>query len=384
MEYIDGISKSDLNHMERIDNEIMDKSLYYYNKFDFDKFTDQDVLLALSKENLSIQDFAAFLSPVAEKYLEQMAQKAKCETMKHFGNSVTLFTPLYISNYCVNNCVYCGFNCKNKINRGKLELDEIEKEYKSISETGLEEILILTGESRYHSNLEYIGDAVELAKKYFKVIGIEIYPLNSDEYSFLHKKGADFVSIYQETYNKNAYKKFHLSGPKRDFEYRFNSQERALIGNMRGVSLGALLGLDDYRNDALIGGVHAKLLQQKYPQAEISFSVPRLRPYKNKEQNKYKVVYEKQLLQIMCAYRIFLPFAGITISTRERKEFRDNVIGIIATKISAGVKTGVGGHENDSKGDEQFEISDQRSVREIRDMLKQKNMQEVFSDYIRL
>lgn len=384
MEMIDNIAKQDLAHMQRIDDDILNQVMEQYGVFDFTQFTEDCVETALQKEQLALKDFAALLSPAAESYLEQIAQKAKQVTIRQFGNSVSLFTPLYIANYCVNQCVYCGFNCKNQIHRAKLTLSEIEREYQAIAKTGLREILILTGESRIQSDLSYIGQAVELAKQYFSTIGIEIYPLNSDEYAYLHQKGADFVSVYQETYHQEAYQKLHLAGPKRDFSYRFHAQERALMGGMRGVGLGALLGLDDFRQDALACGLHAKRLQQKYPHAEISFSVPRLRPYKNHEKADSIAVHETQLLQVMMAYRLWLPFAGICISTRERMAFRDNVVGLVATKISAGVKTGVGGHEQEEKGDAQFVISDPRSVEEIRSMLRQKNMQEVFTDYIRL
>lgn len=370
--------------MQNLQLDVQTETLDFYAKYDFDAFNKNDVLTALSKSELSPYDFAALLSPVAENHLEEIAQKSKALTNKHFGNSVSLFTPLYIANYCVNTCTYCGFNCKNDILRAKLTLEEIEIEFLNISKTGLKEILILTGESKTHSDLNYIGEAVLIAKKYFTTIGIEIYPLEVLEYEFLQKKGVDFVSIYQETYNKENYKLYHPSGPKSDFDFRFNSQERALKSGMRGVSVGALLGLDDFRNDALCAGLHGRNLQKKYGGAEINFSVPRLRPYKNNEENSAKDVYEKQLLQVMMAYRIFMPFCSITISTRERDTFRDNVLNLVATKISAGVKTGVGGHENDEKGDAQFEISDERSVFEIREMLKEKGMQEVFSDYIAL
>lgn len=380
----DFISQKDYDHMERIDDSLMQKVLSYYDQYDYNRYTENHVRAALAKDSLSIDDFGALLSPAAGKYLEAMAQKAKRVTAKQFGNSVCLYTPLYIANYCTNHCIYCGFNCKNQIHRGKLTPAEIETEYKAIAATGLREILILTGESRQQSDLEYIGTAVEMAKPYFSTIGIEIYPLNSDEYAYLQKKGADFVSVYQETYNQVKYKEVHLSGPKRDFSYRFNAQERAILGGMRGVSVGALLGLDNFRKDAFATGLHAKFLQQKYPHAEIGFSVPRMRPYINNEENNSNDVHEPQLLQVMLAYRLFLPFAGISISTRERAGFRDNVLGLAATRISAGVKTGVGGHEEEAKGDEQFEISDPRSVDEIRAMLKARGMQEVFTDYIRL
>ena len=379
---IDGISKKELEHMERIDSDIMERTLSYYHQFDFSTFTSADVQNALQKEQLSALDFAALLSPAAQPLLEQMAQKAKRLTCAQFGNNVGLYTPLYIANYCVNECVYCGFNCKNKIHRGKLSMEEIESEFQAIAETGLEEILILTGESRHQSNLDYIGQAVELAKEYFTTIGLEIYPLNSDEYAFLHEKGADFVSVYQETYNPVKYEQMHPSGPKRVYPYRLNAQERALMGGMRGVSFGALLGLDDFRKDAFASGMHAHYIQQKYPHAEISFSTPRLRPYVNNADNNPNDVHEPQLLQVMLAYRLFMPFAGITISTRERAGFRDNVIGMAATKISAGVSVGVGGHEEEAKGDEQFEISDPRSVTEVHQAILNHGLQPVYTDYL--
>lgn len=369
--------------MEHIDSEIMEKVLDLTNAYDYNSYTGKDVLNVLNKDYLNISDFAVLLSPPASEFLNEMALKAKYETRKHFGSSVCLFTPLYISNYCENHCTYCGFNCRNKIKRAKLTFEEIEQEYKSIVKTGLEEILILTGESRIKSDVEYIGEAVKLASKYFSTIGIEIYPLNTEEYEYLHKSGADFVSVYQETYNTNKYKQVHKNGPKSVFNYRFYAQERALKAGMRGVSFGVLLGLDDFRKDVFASGIHAHLTQQKYPHAEISFSTPRLRPYVN-ENNVISGVRESQLFQVMLAYRLFMPFAGLTISTRERSGFRDNVIGTCVTKISAGVKTSVGGHNEKEKGDAQFEIADPRSVGEIVKSIEKRGLQPVFTDYIRV
>ncbi len=371
-----------LDTMEAVDSDIMDKVLNVMNHYDYHRYTAADVRSALAKDNLSPEDFAALLSPAAFPFLEEMARKAQYETRKHFGNSVCMFTPLYIANYCENECVYCGFNCKNKIHRAKLTYEEIDHELSVIAATGLKEILILTGESRHMSDVEYIGEALKLARKYFSTIGIEIYPLNSDEYRYLHECGADFVSVYQETYNPVKYEQMHLSGPKRIYPYRLNAQERALMGGMRGVSFGALLGLDDFRKDAFASGMHAYYIQQKYPHAEISFSTPRLRPYVNNAENNPNDVHEPQLLQVMLAYRLFMPFAGITISTRERAGFRDNVIGMAATKISAGVSVGVGGHEEEAKGDEQFEISDPRSVAEVHNAILNHGLQPVYTDYL--
>src|SRR4051812_8721478 len=370
--------------MEIIQSDIMEKLLSTVDQYDYNLYTARDVERALSKDHLSLEDYAAILSPAALPFLEVMARKGIEETKKHFGNSITLFTPLYIANYCENECVYCGFKATNKIQRAVLNPGEAEVELKAIASTGLEEILLLTGESRYKSDVEYIGNTIKLATKYFKTVGIEIYPLNVDEYAYLRECGADFVSVYQETYNPDKYEQVHQWGSKRIFPYRFYAQERALQGGMRGVSFGALLGLDDFRKDAFAAGLHAKLIQQKYPHAEVGFSVPRIRPYINNADNNSKDVHEKQLLQVMIAYRLFMPFAGVTISTRERPGFRDHVAGMVANKMSAGVNVGVGGHEEEQKGDQQFQISDERSVPEVHEMIVNKGLQPVYTDYIRV
>jgi len=376
MKYMEG--------MEVIESNVMDQVISKMEAYDSEKYTAHNVLRALKKEVLDIEDFAALLSPAALPFLEEMAKRAKLETRKHFGNSVYMFTPLYIANYCENYCIYCGFNCHNKIKRARLNAEQIEKEMQSIAKTGLQEILLLTGESRSMSDVSYIGEACKIARKYFKVVGLEVYPMNSDEYAYVHECGADFVTVFQETYNSDKYETLHLEGHKRIFPYRFNAQERALKGGIRGVGCAALLGLDDFRKDAFATGLHAHLLQRKYPHAEIALSCPRLRPIINNDKINPKDVHERQLLQIITAYRIFLPFANITISTRERAGFRDNVIGLAATKISAGVSVGIGGHSDDeeAKGDEQFEISDPRTVSEIYDAIVNKGLQSVMSDYI--
>lgn len=376
MEYLEG--------MEIISSNIMDKIQTELSACDFNKYTKADVQTALEHEKCSLEDFKALLSPAAEELIEEIAIKAKEMTRKHFGNSIYLFTPLYIANYCENHCVYCGFNCTNKIQRAKLDFGEIEREMQAIAATGLEEVLILTGESKKMSGVEYIGETCKIARKYFKMVGLEVYPMNTDEYTYLKECGADYVTVFQETYDSQKYETLHLAGHKRVYPYRLNSQERALIAGMRGVGFAALLGLADFRKDAFATGLHASLLQKKYPHAEISLSCPRLRPIINNDKINAKDVQETQLLQIMCAYRIFLPFVNMTISTRERKDFRDNVIGLAATKISAGVSTGIGSHtqEGADKGDNQFEIADPRTVNEVYNDIKSKGLQPVMNDYI--
>lgn len=370
--------------MEVLESDILDKVLNYVENYNYETYTEADVKRALSHERKTPEDFAAPLSPAALPLLEEIAQCAKVEKERYFGNSVAMFTPLYIANYCENYCIYCGFNCHNKIKRAQLNTEEIEQEMAAIAKSGLQEIFILTGESRSKSTVEYIGEACKIARKYFRVIGLEIYPVNADEYAYLHKCGADYVTVFQETYNSDKYETLHLAGHKRIFPYRFYAQERALKGGMRGVGFGALLGLDDFRKDAFATGMHGWLLQKKYPHGEIAFSCPRLRPIINNDKINPMDVHEKQLLQVVCAYRLFMPFASITVSTRECERVRDNLMKIAANKISAGVSTGIGEHveEMADKGDEQFEISDTRSVEQVYEDLEKLNLQPVMADYV--
>jgi 2-iminoacetate synthase len=377
--------------MEELDPALMNRVLAGAASYDETKYTPGDVRRALEASRGSggaeLEDFAALLSPAALPFLEDLAKRAREETRSRFGNSVYLFTPLYIANYCENACVYCGFNRYNRIKRARLGPEEIEAEMRAIAETGLEELLILTGESPAMSNLAYIGDACALARKYFRVVGLEVYPMDSAAYRYLRERGADFVTVFQETYDPALYERLHPAGRKRSFPYRFNAQERALLGGMRGVGFASLLGLSgDFRRDAFAAGLHARLIQRKYPHGEISFSVPRLRPVINHGEIKPLGIGEAELLQIICALRLLMPFAGITVSTRESARFRDHAVSIAATRISAGVDVGIGGHreraEGDTRGDGQFEISDGRSVEEIYRMLLSRGLQPVMSDYI--
>ena len=382
MEYLPG--------MEIIESVVREKVMSHMNSYDYSVYTAADVRAALEHDTCSIEDFKALLSPAAEPFLEAMAEKARFETSKHFGNTVYLFTPLYIANYCENYCVYCGFNCYNDIKRMKLSMEQIEKEMKVIADSGMEEILILTGESRGQSNVEYIGEACKLARKYFRMVGLEIYPVNTDEYRYLHECGADYVTVFQETYDADKYETLHLLGHKRVWPYRFDAQERALRGGMRGVSFSALLGLSDFRKDALASALHVYFLQRKYPHAEMALSCPRLRPIINNDKINPLDVHERQLCQVLCAYRIFLPWVGITVSSRESETFRNGIVKIAATKVSAGVSTGIGDHESkytgkesgEPEGDEQFEIDDNRSLDKMYKDITDEGLQPVLNDYL--
>ena len=382
MEYLPG--------MEVIESDVCSNVMAQMQSYDPSAYTPRDVRAALEHGTCTIEDFKALLSPAAEPFLEEMAQKARVETSKHFGNTVYLFTPLYIANYCENYCVYCGFNCYNHINRMKLTMEQIQHEMQIIADSGMEEILILTGESRAKSDVKYIGEACKLARKYFRMVGLEIYPVNTDEYRYLHECGADYVTVFQETYDTDKYEQLHLLGHKRVWPYRFDAQERALRGGMRGVAFSALLGLSDFRKDALASALHVYFLQRKYPHAEMSLSCPRLRPIINNDKINPLDVGEKQLCQVLCAYRIFLPYVGITVSSRESAEFRNGIVKIAATKVSAGVSTGIGDHESkysgkeddSAKGDEQFEIDDNRSLDKMYQDITDEGLQPVLNDYL--
>ncbi|MBR6259139.1 MAG: 2-iminoacetate synthase ThiH [Oscillospiraceae bacterium] len=376
--------------MERIESDVMDTVISQMKSYEYDRYTAKDVKTALEHETCTIEDLKALLSPAAAPFLEQMAQKARLETGKHFGNTVYIFTPLYIANYCENYCVYCGFNCYNHINRIKLTPEQVEHEMSVIAESGMEEILLLTGESPKMSDIKYIGEACKLAKKYFRMVGLEIYPVNTADYAYLHECGADYVTVFQETYDSDKYETLHLLGRKRVWPYRFEAQERALMAGMRGVGFSALLGLSDFRKDALATALHVYYLQRKYPHAEMSLSCPRLRPIINNDKINPRDVHEKELCQILCAYRLFLPYAGIVVSSRETAQFRNGIVKIAATKVSAGVSTGIGDHESkytgkdtgSDEGDEQFEISDGRSLSQMYGDISAEGLQPVMNDYL--
>ena len=376
--------------MEVIDSDLKDHVRTAMAEYDPSAYTAADVRRALERERCGEDELRALLSPAAAPFLERMAERARAETVKHFGNTVYIFTPLYIANHCENYCVYCGFNCYNPIRRMKLDKGQIEREMDVIAKSGMEEILILTGESRSVSGVEYIGDACELARQRFRLVGLEVYPMNTDEYRYLRDRGADYVTVFQETYDVEQYEKLHLMGHKRVWPYRFDAQERALRGGMRGVAFSALLGLSDFRKDALATALHACWLQKKHPEAEISLSCPRLRPITNHADVRPGEIGERELCQVLCAYRLFLPFAGITVSSRESASFRNGITKIAATKVSAGVSTGIGDHaskygegeSSEKEGDEQFEISDSRSLAKMYADLSGEGLQPVLNDYV--
>lgn len=373
-----------LPFMERDDSDLLSLVLAHRSEQEqrLSSVSSDQVESVLTRSFHNLESLPFLLSSAATSYLEPMAEQAHRLTTSHFGNNITLFTPLYLANYCENTCRYCGFSRQNKIPRAKLTESDIKAELKRIRSTGLREILLLTGESSVQSDVDYLVFAVKLARQWFSTIGIEVAPLNTDEYARLHQAGADFVSVYQETYDLSQYDAMHPAGPKRCFSYRFSSQERALRGGMRGVSFGVLLGLSDFRLDVASMLTHAFLLWRRYPQAEIAFSFPRLRPPYQTDLQHLSPVTERDLLQAMLTCRLLFPFAGITLSTRERPLFRDHVMGMAATKLSAGVQMEIKSADHDLEGQGQFDISDTRSVEEMRRAIVGRGLQPVFSDYI--
>lgn len=355
-----------------------------YKDFDFegfwDKVTEVQIQTALSKERIDEKDFLALLSPKAEEFLEPMAEKAHEISLKNFGKTIVLYTPMYLANYCVNKCAYCGYNVENNIARKKLTLEEVENEAKAIAASGLRHIIILTGESEYHTPVSYIKECVKVIKKYFDSICIEIYPLKEEQYAELIEAGVDSLTIYQETYDEKVYDKVHLSGPKKNYIYRLETPERAAKAKIHSLSIGALLGLSKWRNDAFFTGLHGAYIQNNYPEVELTLSPPRIRPHAGSFTDVQEVT-DKNLVQAMLAYKIFIQRAGINVSTRERAEFRDNLIPLGIVKISAGVSTEVGGHCVENKGEEQFQIADGRSVEQMKEAIKSKGYNPVFKDW---
>ncbi|MBZ4683230.1 MAG: 2-iminoacetate synthase [Fusobacteriaceae bacterium] len=355
-----------------------------YNDFNIKGYiknvSDKDVEKTLNKQNLNEFDFLNLISDNALKYIEIIARKSQKLTKRYFGNTISLYAPLYISNYCTNKCTYCGFNKENKIKRKHLNYEEIENEAKELAKTGIKHVLFLTGEAKELVSFEYIKNALIILKKYFKSISIEIYPLEENQYRELKNLGLDGVTIYQETYDIETYKKVHLEGQKSDYFYRLDTPERVAKAGVRQIGIGALYGLSDIYKDAFFSALHAKYLMDKYIDSEVSISLPRMK-YSESHFKPYEELDNKKFIQIMLAFRLYLKYVGINISTRESAKFRDNLIGLGVTKYSAGSKTDVGGYTEKDKSTPQFETDDKREVSEIYSAIKNKGYQPIFKDW---
>ncbi len=348
----------------------------------FREVTARDVESALSSNRPAPDDFLAFLSPTAGGYLEFMAEKAHAATLRIFGRTIQLYAPLYVSDFCENRCLYCGFNAQNRFERRTLTLPEVEREGEIIASSGIRHILLLTGESKRHSPVSYIRDCIERLRPRFSSISVEIYPLAESDYAELVSAGCDGLTIYQETYDEAVYETVHPAGPKRNFRFRLDAPERGCRAGMSHVHLGALLGLSpDWRRDVYLACLHAFYLRNRYPDVEIGMSVPRLRPHAGRFEPVYPVT-DRDLVQIILALRLFFPRAGISISTRESARLRDNLIPLGVTRMSAGSVTRVGGYASGSDDSHpQFEISDERSVSEMITLIRGKGYDPVLKDW---
>lgn len=359
------------------------EELQKYQALDYQKFyaslKDVDIGVILDKPKITAYDYLALLSPLAQKHLEAIAVRANRDTIQNFGRTMQLFTPMYIANYCINQCIYCGFNHENQLKRVKLNMAEIVEEGRKIAETGLKHILLLTGESPIHSSFEYILEATETLKQFFTSISIEVYPFREEEYKKAVSAGVDGMTLFQEVYDSGIYQELHLAGPKRDYAFRLDAPERACRAGMRSVNIGALLGLNDWRKEAFFTGLHADYLQHNYSSVEIAVSMPRLRPSMGGFPPRV-IVEECDIVQYIMAYRIFMPRAGITLSSRESEVLRNHLTRLGVTKMSAGVTTAVGGH---TKGEEasQFDIADNRSVASMSAMLYKQGYQPIYKDW---
>lgn len=342
--------------------------------------TEQDVRRAMDSNRPSLEDFKALISPAAESVLEEMAQKSMDLTQKRFGKTIQLYAPMYLSNECNNICTYCGFSLDNKIRRKTLSDKEILEEVKAVKKMGFNHLLLVTGEANHTVHVDYFINAINLIKDQFANISIEFQPLEVDEYKRLHDAGAYAVLVYQETYHKEVYKQYHPKGKKSNFNYRLDTPERAGEAEIHKIGLGVLLGLEDWRVDSFFCALHLDFLRKKYWKSKYSISFPRMRPAEGIIEPNV-IVSDKNLVQLLTAYRIFDEDIELSVSTRESEHFRDNVIPLGTTTMSAESKTNPGGYAVEPESLEQFEISDDRSIQEIVDLIKSKGYEPVFKDW---
>ena len=340
-----------------------------------------DVEIALNKnERKTSEDFKALVSPAAKGYLEQMAQISNKLTLKRFGNNVQVYIPVYLSNECSNGCLYCGFSRKNDIKRVTLSEVQILQEIVEVKKYGYEHVLIVTGEHEAKSGFEYLKKAVELFKKHFTHVSIEVQPLSQQNYEELISLGLNSVMVYQETYNKENYKNYHPSGKKSDFNYRLETPDRLGKANISKIGIGYLIGLEDWRTEALYTSLHLTYLEKTYWRTKYSVSFPRLRPASGGFKPNIEFS-DKDLVQLICAYRICNEELELSISTRESEKFRNNIIKLGITNMSAGSRTNPGGYSVYPKALKQFEESDIRSPKDVCDIIKSQGYEVVWKDW---
>lgn len=370
----------------------MFKKVFSHYKWDQEKAsilskTSGDVESALNKDRLNLDDFKSLISPAALPYLERMAQKSQLITQKRFGKTVQMYIPLYLSNECQNICTYCAFSLDNKIKRKTLSPGEILKEASIIKDMGYDHILLVTGEANLSVGVPYLKNAIRLLKPYFSSISMEVQPLDETDYSELITEGLNTVLVYQETYNQGRYKIHHPKGKKSNFDYRLDTPDRLGRAGIHKIGLGTLIGLEDWRTDCFFTALHLQYLEKMYWKTKYSVSFPRLRPIQVSGEehpsapNSNEYMNDRELVQLICAWRLFNENLEISISTREEPTFRDNVISLGITSLSAGSKTNPGGYSSAPGSLEQFEISDERSANEIAQIIRMKGYEPVWKDW---
>ncbi|TCO07479.1 2-iminoacetate synthase ThiH [Natronoflexus pectinivorans] len=341
---------------------------------------EDDVVNALRKDYPGLEDLKALLSPAADAFLEEMAQKSHFITRQRFGNIMQLYIPLYLSNYCENSCVYCGFSGKNRLKRKLLTMEELIEEAKIIRRHSFRHILLVTGEAEKRAGVDYFCHAIETLKPWFSQISLEVQPLETEEYAKLVNAGLHAVYIYQETYNESRYPTYHPAGRKSDFRYRLETPDRLGSAGVRKIGIGNLIGLEDWRTEAWYTALHLSYLRKQWWQVKYSISFPRLRPFPGEGFQPNFETTERNLTQLMCAYRLFDHDVELSLSTRESARFRDNAFPIGITAMSAGSKTEPGGYSGSGEL-EQFAVNDDRTPDVIADMLRQKGMEPVWKDW---
>jgi 2-iminoacetate synthase len=343
--------------------------------------TEKDVRAALNNaDNCSLEDFKALISPAALPFLEEMAQISQAKTQKRFGKTIQMYVPLYLSNECQNICTYCGFSLTNKIPRKTLSEAEILKEVAVIKAMGFDHVLLVTGEANQTVGVEYIQHAMQLIRPYFSNISMEVQPLLQPEYEELMHEGLNAVLVYQETYHEAAYKTHHPKGKKSNFEFRLETPDRLGAAGIHKMGLGVLIGLEDWRTDSFFTALHLNYLQKKYWKTKYSISFPRLRPFSGGLETKVNMT-DKELVQLICAYRIFDEEVELSLSTRENENFRNHAFKLGITSMSAGSKTDPGGYASPQQNLEQFEISDDRSPATIAAMIQSNGYDAVWKDW---
>ena len=344
--------------------------------------TDADVRRALSKEHCNVDDFMALISPAAEPYLEQMAVLSRKYTQERFGKTMSLFIPLYLTNSCTNSCVYCGFHISNPMARTILTPDQMENEYKAIKELGpFENILLVTGENPAKAGVPYLAKALDIAKKYFDNLKIEVMPLKAEEYAELVEHGLNGVICFQETYHRERYKIYHPRGMKSKFEWRVNGFDRMGMAGVHSIGMGVLIGLEDWRTDVTMMAHHLRYLQRKYWRTKYSVNFPRMRPAENGGFQPNVIMSDRELAQVTFAMRIFDHDVDISYSTREPAIIRDNMATLGVTTMSAESKTEPGGYHTYPQALEQFHVSDERTATEVFNRLRELGREPVWKDW---